>query len=582
MAKGKRSALAWVLAALVAVVLVLGVVMAFSGFRAFQDLRAARADLVSARAAVGDSPGQARADLAQASEHAAAAADRLDGPLWNITGAIPVLGATPRAAQAAATSLDQALASLQPLAEQMDVLNPASLVKNGTVDISAVEKAIPAVRESRPGVSEAVATLEAAPKGRAVVAPLREASAQLQTELTQVDSVLGALIKFGDLAGPLLGENQNKRYFVGVLNPNEVRGTGGFLGSWAIVDASNGKVEVGDVASNRDLVDLQELPAGLGPDFEKRYSDDAILRGNMNISPHFPTTSTIWLESITKKTGEQLDGAVAMDVVALGELVQASGKRVPLPDGGSLSGAELIDFALRGIYEKFPSPSESVERDAYQEAVSEAALDIVTAMPRPVAMAQAMGRAFAQGRVVVWSSDPAAEKKLQEAGIAGRIDVSDGHNVDVVAINASGSKLDAYLVRGSKYEVGRCVAEDGRVTSTVTVDLRSDVPLGDRPPEYMIGQAEQTRTGPINKTLNQIHLPNGAELTNVTLDGMPTTVFPFTEQGRPAVLVAADLLPRQRRTLTVEFTEPASDGPGDLVLQPLAKPQTSDVVDVGC
>ena len=151
----------------------------------------------------------------------------------------------------------------------------------------------------------------------------------------------------------------------------------------------------------------------------------------------------------------------------------------------------------------------------------------------------------------------------------------------VVAINASGSKLDAYLSRALQYEVGRCV-QDGKVQSRATIDLRSDVPLGERPPPYMLGQAEMTDTGPIHSTYVQFHLPRDSRVNTVTLNGEPVGTFTFEEQSRPGVLVAVKLPPRKKQRIAVDFTEPADDGPAHVVVQPLQYDPQVVVTDRGC
>ena len=97
---------------------------------------------------------------------------------------------------------------------------------------------------------------------------------------------------------------------------------------------------------------------------------------NMNISPHHPDAALLWLESWKLKTGETLDGAFSADVVALGDLVTATGQEVPLPDGG------VAD--RRGAHASSRSPGStrssrrsatSPARKAYQDAVTAAAFD---------------------------------------------------------------------------------------------------------------------------------------------------------------------------------------------------------------
>lgn len=176
----------------------------------------------------------------------------------------------------------------------------------------------------------------------------------------------------------------------------------------------------------------------------------------MNLSPNFPDTAKIWLAAWKqKRAGEQLDGALAADVVALGDLVEASGQSVPLPSGGTLNGDQLADFAIKGIYEQFPTTAQAGERKAYQDAIVTTAVSVATNAPNPQAMAKALGQGLAEGRIVVWSADPKVEKKLVDAGVGGSLAVADGHNVQFVHMNASGSKLDAFLERSLTYEVGR-------------------------------------------------------------------------------------------------------------------------------
>lgn len=551
---------------------------------AVDEMTAARDSLVAARDAVGDSqPAQAKTFITAASESAEAASSRVNGPLWDVAAAIPGLGDTPQAAQAIATSLDQALSALRPLTDQLDVLDPSALISDkGRIDVAALETAVPAMKEAQPGLDAAVATMADAPTGGLMLPQVNSAATEFTEQLASLQSSLNTAVRFGEIAGPLLGADGEKRYFVGILNPNEARGTGGFLGSYVILSANDGKISVDEVGSNTDLPNLDKLPPGLGKDFVTRYGDDPILIGNMNLSPHFPSTAKIWLASWQKKTGERLDGAIAADVVALGDVVQASGQTVSLPDGGSISGDQLAQFAIKGIYEKYPTSAQADERKAYQEAITTSAASILTQAPSPEAMAEALGQGLSDDRVVVWSADRKVERQLVNAGVGGSLAVGDGHNVQFVALNGSGSKLDAFLQRSLTYEVGRCVDGDGQVKSSVTVDLTSDIPLGERPPEYMVSLAKEGPTGPINVVLAQMHLPNGAEIDEVKVNGKSMGYAAFDEQGRPSVVLSVTLPPREQKELTFDFWEKASDGPGEVAIQPLGSDQLTQVIQDPC
>lgn len=543
-----------------------------------QSLQRARAELATAQKQLASNPPAAGEAATAALRSSQTASRTFNNPAWKAVSWIPYFGATPKAAGAVSQSLTQALRALEPGFDQLTVLVPSTMVSNGAVNISAVQQAVPIAEAALPGVRRSQQTLQDAPTSGLLLGPVREATAELGDQLATVDTTLTTAVTFGKIAGSLMGQDSPKRYFLGLLNPNETRGTGGFLGTYAILTADRGKITVDQIGSNSDLANLTRLPDGLGKEFSNRYGTDPILRGNMNLSPHFPDTAAIWLASWRLKTGEQLDGAMALDVTGLSELVTATGQAVTLPDGSTMTGDQLREFALRDIYVQFPDKR---VRKEYQEAVAKSALDLVTTLPKPVPMAEAMSQAFSENRIVVWSDDPKVEKELNAADVGGSLVVPKGHYVKAVSLNASGSKLDAWLNRSSRYDVGRCEV-DGRVESSVTVTLRSDVPLGQRPPPYMIGQAQMGSNGPINFTILQVHLPKGSQVNSVTADGKQLGRFDFTEQSRPATLVAVDLEPRVTERVTVQFSEPASDGPGTLQIQPLASNEVRTVTDVPC
>jgi hypothetical protein len=369
-----------------------------------------------------------------------------------------------------------------------------------------------------------------------------------------------------------------------ILNPNESRGVGGFLGTYAIVTADEGRLTVDEVGSNSDLPSLATLPDFIDEDFRARYGDEAGYIANMNISPHFPNAGQLWLESWQRKTGERLDGALAADVVALGQLVSASGAEVPLPDGGSLTGEELTEFALAGIYEKFPGVDQSAARKEFQEDLAGAAVAAVSqgSASNPEGMASALATAISERRVLAWVTDEDLQAQIIATPFGGSLATPDGPNVAFAAIAQSPSKLDTYLARTVRYDVGRCPDSSNRVRSQATVTLTNDIPDGVDLPAYAIAEAEVGPEGPITTVLAQLHLPNGARILDAQVDGQPAAHTPFIEQGRTSLVAQMDLPPRQARTMTVLFDEPFVDVEPTVTEQPLALPQETQVVPQGC
>ena len=116
--------------------------------------------------------------------------------------------------------------------------------------------------------------------------------------------------------------------------------------------------------------------------------------------------------------------------------------------------------------------------------------------------------------------------------------------------------------------------------STVTVELENAIPLGERPPEYM--RSTIGREGTTNEVLAQFHLPNGAEVQDVLVNGRSVGGLQFKEKGRPSVVAAVKLTPREKVPVEVRFTELASDSHAEVVVQPLATAQPVQLRDVPC
>ena len=582
----------WLLISAAVIVAMLGaatIVLGFSARSAYAELTASRDDLFAARDAVaGTDLTSAQASLDSAVGHAAAASDEVDSPLWDIAAALPWVGATPAAVQSVALALDQALAAIAPAGDQLAGLNPDSLVgPNGRIDLASLEAALPPMEAAGTGIALAQVTLADAPSraaGDLVLPQVDDAAVELSAELARLGETLDTAVTAGAIAAPMLGADGPKRYFLAILNPNEARGTGGLLGQYAIIRADSGKITVEEVGTNADLLNLPATPPELGQQWIDRYDDGPRIMVNMNLSPHHPDAALLWLETWRAKTGEVLDGAISADVVALGDMVTATGVEVPLPDGDSLTGAQLAEFALTGVYEKFPGGgADSPARKAYSKAVTEGAIDVVTGATNRAALLTAMGTALSERRVQLWSADPATEQRILDAGVGGNLAVPDGHHVAFAAINSSGSKLDAYLDRSLTYTVGRCPAPDtGRVVSTVDITLTSAIPEGKPVSESISLLARRGPDGPINSTLAQVYLPMGASVLEVFVDGKSSEYQTFREQDRLAVLLALDLPPRKQRTVTVVFSEPADDGPGSAPAQPLANDQVTTIADREC
>ena len=278
----------------------------------------------------------------------------------------------------------------------------------------------------------------------------------------------------------LLGTPRN--YLVLAANNAEMRdGSGMFLEAGVISTDGNGKFTLGSIGSTADLLvappgvpmsgDLAARWGFFHPNEEWR---------NLALTPRFDANAELASRMWQAKTGQHVDGAVAMDVDALKSVLGVTG---PVQAGGStVSAATVEQFLLHDQYQSVPpndSAAQAQRRDklgalafAALDAVDNGNVDLVHLAP---ALAQAV-----QGRhILAWSATPAIEQDWADAGAAGRLGPSD---LLLAVANRAANKLDPFLA----VTANLTVKPDATGTDVeVAVTLRNQTPAGQ--PGYVTG-----------------------------------------------------------------------------------------------
>jgi hypothetical protein len=82
---------------------------------------------------------------------------------------------------------------------------------------------------------------------------------------------------------------------------------------------------------------------------------------------------------------------------------------------------------------------------------------------------------------------------------------------------------------------------------------------------------------PNNKLFVFIHATDGAALERATLDGDSVAVGEGVERGHPVYFVSVLLSPDVPRTIVLHLSEPTASGVATTQVQPLARPQQTNL-----
>lgn len=478
---------------------------------------------------------KAQAEFESAHQAFSAGADGSRSIWLSLAGSIPLVGNTPDAVRAVADAGLQTSDAASGLAAAVADL-PGGLgalaPTTAGIPIERLAGLTEATARADELTGEALRTLEAAPTGF-VLGPVTSARSDAQTELDTLHRQLhaGSLILEG--LPSFLGADGPRHYLFGASNPAELRGTGGLIGAYAILTVDRGRLSFSDF---RPIQSLPRLDVSDVPSPSQEYSDnfDFYRTGlglwiNTNMTPDFPLAAdALWL-TYEAATGEHLDGVMLADPFALKALMRVTDPVRVGNTGIELTDKNIVSFVSNRAYALFETDD---ERKLVLGRVAEAVLGGFLAQGGDShAKVRALMRAFDDGHVLAWSTDPQMQRGLAMTTVGGAFRPLGTDVISVVTNSASGTKLDFYQKRTVSYDVQ--LGGGGTASASLTVELFNDSPTSGLPP-YVIGPYKQfsTHAGE-NLAVVDLYCDIGCALENATRGGDPVELSRFQLDGYP-------------------------------------------------
>ncbi len=566
-------------------VIVFGLLLAVPAVLGYQALTA-RAELTAGKrevarlkeAALAGEAATARARLDVLQGHAGSARRKLDGPLWSLAERLPALGDDVVAARTVARTVDDLSRDVvPPLLAVLDAVDPKELrVKGNQIAVRPLLDARPNLAKAEAGAQRADQALAAVPV-TGLTGSVHGELASLRGQVAELADLTGKASAAADILPALLGADGKKTYFLAFQNNAEARGTGGLLGAYGILEAVDGRVRVTRLGSNQELDNPPRMPVNLGKDFRALYGNDARLWINANLSPHFPYAARIWLALWQRQHNQRLDGVIATDPVVMGYVLHATGP-VRLAGGEQVTGANAAQLTMRDVYARYPTVADNDRRDEYLQRIAGAVFEqALSGRSSPRALVRALARAAGERRLLVYSADPALQKKLAAHPVAGIVPDGPAPYVGITVNSAVPSKLDYYLERSIRYTSSTCTATYRR--SRVTATFRNAAPSRGLPqyvafPPNQRPKALRGTPRGTNYVFVDVATTSASGLVRASVDGRRTRVIAAAERGHPVFRYKLVLEPGQKRTLVFDLQEPIATGQPTVLRQPLVRPLT--------
>lgn len=264
---------------------------------------------------------------------------------------------------------------------------------------------------------------------------------------------------FFDMLPELVGLDKPKTYLVLFENNTELRPTGGFIGSFAVVRVFKGSFELLTVQGSEQL-DWRSLPAGsqkppkpieqyLGVPYW--YVRDA------NWSPDFSASVPDILRLYAQEKGpyaEDIDMVVAITASVFVDVLKDIG---PLTVEGKTFNAEnaieLLQYDTSYDYERRGIPHEDRKRildGLVSEVIKTISKDPIGIAPKILATLSIRAK---EGHVMLYSTDIELQKQFSQQGVAGEVASFGGDYLLWVDANLAALKTDSVIDRSLSYSL---------------------------------------------------------------------------------------------------------------------------------
>ncbi|MDP9441718.1 MAG: DUF4012 domain-containing protein, partial [Actinomycetota bacterium] len=526
--------------------------------------------LTSARAA---SQQEATDQLAASEEAFSAAWATLHG--WWVRPAelVPVVSQNLRALKTGASSGRDLAAAGAQVARATDL--DGVRIRDGQIPLEPIRALESPLAAAQRDVSEAVVDLRGV-RSPWLVGPVAVRLDDNLARLHDTERSLQTSSKLVDVLPDLLGAGGERRWFLAVQTPTEARATGGFIGNFGEITASDGRLDLPRFGR------IGELNAGgdrrskklLGPeDYVARYQrfEVAATWQNVNLSPHFPSVAKVIAGLYPQSGGHPVQGVVSVDPAGIAAFLRLTGP-LPVPSWPEPLTAENAERIL--LYDQYVHFGESSERvDFLGEAAQLLWRRLTTGdLPAPEAIVKVLGPAVEGKHLLVSSLDDDEDAALAGAGLNGALRSAQGDALAVITQNASGNKIDWFLERSVDYRA-EVNAETGDVKARLRVSLRNQAPPAGLP-GYLIGNALRP---PLPAGTNRLYLSiyTPWNLTGASIGGAAAAMESESEAGRRVYSTFVDIPPLANVDVEVDL---AGRMPNtrryslDLFAQPVVKP----------
>ncbi len=309
---------------------------------------------------------------------------------------------------------------------------------------------------------------------------------------------IAKLSQVSDILLEVLGHFEKKRYLLAFQNNTEIRPTGGFIGSFAIMDVYKGRIVNLEVPGGGTYDLKGSLMVNLIPPQPLRAVNSRWEAQDANWFPDWPASAEKFAWFYSKSGGSTADGVIALDLFLFKDILNLVGPVEINEYSMTLSADNFLDRVQNYVEFEYDK-KENKPKKIIGDLAAKALIKIFDLSPREyLDLASILDKSLAGKNLMIYLKEPRLQKKIKDLGWSGEILDSQKDYLMVAHANLGGEKTDGVIAQSA--ELITRITDNGVIYNELTLTREHR------------GGASDPLTGTRNIDYMRVYVPKGSEL----------------------------------------------------------------------
>jgi len=325
----------------------------------------------------------------------------------------------------------------------------------------------------------------------------REKFASLSLMMPQIKEVLGNFDNYFDIFLSILAESGPRHYLIVFQNNSEIRATGGFIGSYALISILQGQIDNLEVKNIFDA-DGQLIVNVIPPKPIQKISSGWSTH-DANWFFNFPTSAEKISWFFEKTGGPTIDGVIALTPKIIENFLDILGP-IELPTYGLTitkdNFIEEIQYKVEEDYDPYQNEPKKILAD-----FTVLLIEKLTNAPKEIwpKIIEIFSKSITKKDLLLWLKDAKEEELVKKQNWGGSIADTNGDYLAIVHSNINGYKTDRFIKEDIQLDIS--FDAEGHATNELVIKRKHEG-----------GNESYDWYNKVNSDYLRIYLPKGTKI----------------------------------------------------------------------